>query len=678
MNLSWLLLAGALACSERESVHAEAWVDPGGRSIDEMGALLTGLPLSVDGPGRDGRLRVIAGEEGLAAMRRLGLGVEVARPDHRRPPGSLEGYHDEQAMAEALAALAEAWPDAELVDLGRTVEDRPILGLRIGSGPWGVRILGAHHGDELSSSELALAVAERLLEDPVQAEVWVVPQVNPDGVADGSRYNARWVDLNRNYGYEWSEREYFGGDGPFSEPESRAMRTLASYRGFSGGLSLHAGAALICYVWNHSTADSPDEPLLVAQSEAYRQRCDAEGFYLVNGAAWYITYGDSTDWGYGRRGTLDYTLEVSVEKTPPVEELAGIVDDHMDAVLDFVGREPPLRGRVVDAVTGEPLEASLTPTDGWPSLSGPDGRFARWLPGPQVELEVEAWGYQPLTVAVDLGEGSPVELELALERDALLSLRPEPALLSWGDQERELLLAGVEDERVTLVRPGFPSVELQREGDGYPVVSSALEPGPWSIVTAGGTAPRALFVGERSDRVRLVSASLEGDLLRLEGHGFEVGTRAWALGGLARGLVPLELLEAGSESLLLDGGPLATLDDPIDLLVISSGAQLAALGLAAGGVVDTAAPGDSDWTPSDSLNDSEIPLAPGGGGCGCASRRGRSFAPRYFLVTLACVFPLWQRRRNPCRRCVSPGSESSTPTPSARCAVRPLRAGSLE
>jgi protein MpaA len=89
-----------------------------------------------------------------------------------------------------------------------------------------VLVVGCIHGDETAG----IRVARRLLaaDAPRRAAIWVVPTLNPDGVAAGTRGNARGVDLNRNFGFGWRPLgglEY-SGRRPFSEPESRAARRL--------------------------------------------------------------------------------------------------------------------------------------------------------------------------------------------------------------------------------------------------------------------------------------------------------------------------------------------------------------------------------------------------------------------------------------------------------------------
>lgn len=104
------------------------------------------------------------------------------------------------------------------------------------SGP-ATMYVGAIHGNELSSKYLTDALVayleEHAREIPSDRRVVVVPTVNPDGVAAKTRYNARNVNLNRNFPTtNWvsdtavsggTVEQGAGGSSSLSEPEAAAL-----------------------------------------------------------------------------------------------------------------------------------------------------------------------------------------------------------------------------------------------------------------------------------------------------------------------------------------------------------------------------------------------------------------------------------------------------------------------
>lgn len=116
--------------------------------------------------------------------------------------------------------------------LGHSVEGRTIEAERVGTGPVGLLVFGAIHGDEPQSAELCRRFLDALRPDPngSRAGVVVVPVVNPDGLAKGRKDNAHGVDLNRNFAASnWEAAHppgYFPGAAPLSEPESAALARL--------------------------------------------------------------------------------------------------------------------------------------------------------------------------------------------------------------------------------------------------------------------------------------------------------------------------------------------------------------------------------------------------------------------------------------------------------------------
>jgi protein MpaA len=109
--------------------------------------------------------------------------------------------------------------------VGHSAQGRPIEVRQIGDPKWSGELLvfGCIHGDECGAG--AVEPLTGGCPDP-SADVFLVPGLNPDGAAAGSRLNARGVDLNRNFNGRWGrigqagDPEY-SGPRPFSEPETR-------------------------------------------------------------------------------------------------------------------------------------------------------------------------------------------------------------------------------------------------------------------------------------------------------------------------------------------------------------------------------------------------------------------------------------------------------------------------
>jgi hypothetical protein len=134
------------------------------------------------------------------------------------------------AAAAALAVGAPAAPDVTPIwhELGRSGEGRPIraLELRGARAETTVLVVGCIHG-----TECAGLAAIRDLERTHDAtlDLWIVPNLNPDGYAHGTRQNAHGVDLNRNFPAEWRAGPRgleYPGPRPFSERETRIARNL--------------------------------------------------------------------------------------------------------------------------------------------------------------------------------------------------------------------------------------------------------------------------------------------------------------------------------------------------------------------------------------------------------------------------------------------------------------------
>ena len=115
--------------------------------------------------------------------------------------------------------------------IGRSVRGRRIVAWELGapSAPLRVLVVGAVHGNEPAG--IAVARALERAAPPDSIDLWTIDDLNPDGVATGTRQNADGVDLNRNFPFGWRAAgvrgdQQYPGPRPLSEPESRAAHAL--------------------------------------------------------------------------------------------------------------------------------------------------------------------------------------------------------------------------------------------------------------------------------------------------------------------------------------------------------------------------------------------------------------------------------------------------------------------
>ena len=110
--------------------------------------------------------------------------------------------------------------------IGRSVKGRAIRAYHLGdpTSSRKVVVLGAIHGDETAGIRVTEGIRQG---KPIHGiDLWVIPTINPDGVARGTRKNVHGVDLNRNFPYDWAHLtgKYYSGPKPLSEPEARALK----------------------------------------------------------------------------------------------------------------------------------------------------------------------------------------------------------------------------------------------------------------------------------------------------------------------------------------------------------------------------------------------------------------------------------------------------------------------
>jgi hypothetical protein len=262
-------------------------------------------------------------------------------------------YHSAASLEEELRQLAQARPDiAQLIEIGRSIEGRPILALRIGDRRGGVPkalFMGCHHAREWIAVEVPFLLAKELVdradEAPIadwlsSAEVWIAPMVNPDGHEHSRTTERLWrknrrrngdgsigVDPNRNYGYMWGaldvptsshvpSDETYVGPRAFSEPETQAVRDLVACERFAGVVTYHSYSQLLLYPWGYTDAPVPDIERRQLMVDLAEQMSDlirgvhGEVYVPQQASELYPTAGDTTDWTYGTYGIPSFTVEL--------------------------------------------------------------------------------------------------------------------------------------------------------------------------------------------------------------------------------------------------------------------------------------------------------------------------------------------------------------------------------
>jgi zinc carboxypeptidase len=129
-------------------------------------------------------------------------------------------------------------PGAKTFRVGTSVEGRDIWAWQFGSGERVLLLVGGiHTGYEANTvalvNEMILHYESTPADVVPEIMLVLVPVLNPDGLAVGrrmeGRFNAHGVDLNRNWGCDWSSDAQFmstnvdPGPRAFSEPESVAL-----------------------------------------------------------------------------------------------------------------------------------------------------------------------------------------------------------------------------------------------------------------------------------------------------------------------------------------------------------------------------------------------------------------------------------------------------------------------
>ncbi|XP_019930924.2 carboxypeptidase B1 [Aedes albopictus] len=291
-------------------------------------------------------------------------------------PTFLNSYPTYDEINDYLVQLAtENFEWIRFRIIGWSVEGRPIRAITINPDKQRTIIVDAGiHAREWITVSTALYLIKKLIEDSDQYRIlheykWViVPLVNPDGYIYSMETDRYWrknrrrlsdkcvgVDLNRNFGFRWDVgaslfsgecHPGFRGYAPFSEPESRALRTVFDNNPEAElYINLHSFGGYLIYPWSYESTPVANvgdfKQVGVAAARAMWHYSHQE--YKVGSSAEILRYqasGTSIDYAYSVGIDYPFAMEIAEfgysDFQPPTNAIADIVKESFVGIKELV------------------------------------------------------------------------------------------------------------------------------------------------------------------------------------------------------------------------------------------------------------------------------------------------------------------------------------------------------
>ena len=407
-------------------------------------------------------VRAYASDKELEAFRQLGYSFTILpHPGDVTEAGmssSVKGaqlwdtYPTYEAYRAMMFQFAADYPDLCTVDsIGASVLGRAILCAKISDNAAieenepEVLYTSSMHGDETTGYVLMLRLIDYLLSNHGtlpevttlvdNLEIWINPLSNPDGtyyggnssVTGARRYNANFVDLNRNFP---DPQDGAHPDGHAWQPETIVMMNFAAAHRFVLSANFHGGAEVVNYAWDTWPIRHADDAWYQDLSRDYADLAQANsppGYLtdlnngITNGWDWYTINGGRQDYMNYWHGCRETTIELSSTKLLPASLLPAYWDYNRESFLDYLGKALyGVKGTVTDAGTGDPLLAHVAVLNHDADSSGlytdPDlGDYCRMLAPGVYDFEFSANGYVSQTIlGVTVADGQITSLNVAL------------------------------------------------------------------------------------------------------------------------------------------------------------------------------------------------------------------------------------------------------------------------
>ena len=300
-------------------------------------------------------------------------------------------YPTYEEYVDMMIAFSDSFPSiCKIHHLGTLNSGREILAVQISNNVGqkenepSFLYTSSMHGDDLAGYVLRLRLIDhilngygnnlRLTELVDNIDIWINPLANPDGAYYGGnqdvwsaiRYNANWVDLNRNYP---DPEDGLHPDGNPYQTETNIFLGLADSINFTISANMHGGAEVANYPWDTWSNLTADDNWWQYVSQEYADSCQANsgnGYFnylndgITNGWDWYEVDGGRQDYMNYFRYCKEFTLELSDDKTPNPNDLPTLWDANYPSLLNYMEQSLfGIRGIVTDSITGNPIKAKI-------------------------------------------------------------------------------------------------------------------------------------------------------------------------------------------------------------------------------------------------------------------------------------------------------------------------------
>ncbi len=300
-------------------------------------------------------------------------------------------YYSYKEMEDFLEEMHSKYPDImTFYSIGTTYGGRNIYvakisdNVSIDENEAEILFMGGQHGNEKPGYQFLLYFLKSICENYSRnesikkminnAEIFLIPMVNPDGVENNTRKNMepngcmgenlfpvlKGVNLNRNYDAGWNEWKpiYFlsttatpygdlllhflgyppeyRGEKPFSEKETRAVKAFVDNRSITIAIDFHTGAGkIIFYPFGYTDKKKPADIKTFISI--------AENISSINGYAYKEAgegvIGMAIDWMYEKHRIYAMIIELSKEVAPSDKiKLKKIFDANLPVTYYLIER----------------------------------------------------------------------------------------------------------------------------------------------------------------------------------------------------------------------------------------------------------------------------------------------------------------------------------------------------